>query len=149
MAEKADPHSRKRLDLNREVVEKAKAVYAKATSWQPKHRGEKEPGFRDVLSKAVERFLPDLADKLGEIGLHAIHQKGPKGQPTDYSQEVESRQRPVDDVIWGKLEKLGEQYDLTAVQMIRCCLELYNRAAADESKGGPSTQLETDAPRGN
>jgi len=108
----------KRLDLSKQVVDRAKLAYANAELEEPPKNREKI-AFRATLDYAIKEFLPKIESKFEELGL--------------IKQENQQRQRPVSLATWERLNETAQKYDISRIQTIRCALELLARTQ-DESE---------------
>lgn len=125
----------KRLDLNPQVVDRAKVAHSVQKTGNPAKNLE-NVYFREVLDNAVDQFLPQIERRLAEIGLKR--------------QEVGRRQRPVSIATWNRLDAVVEKFDITKIQIIRCVLELMARSQPEpESDGSSSEPPPGDGPHPN
>jgi len=103
-----------RLDINPDVVARAKGVFAvRKPEAVCERRGE--ANFRDVVDYAIDTYLDDITKALDDICL--------------LRGDVQNRQRPVSVETWTRLGRVAEKYDISKVQLVRCALAMLGRSA--------------------
>jgi hypothetical protein len=126
----------KRLDLNPELVRRAKVAHKRRESGADPKDLEKVQ-FREVMDHAIEKFLPEIVAALDKIGLT--------------KSKVQNRQRPVSIKTWDRLDSVVEKYDISKVQLVRCALEMLARSAEGASasdEGNVKRKTGPSAPNG-
>jgi len=108
----------KRLDLNPQLVERAKVAYRIKTKKSIPENLE-EVYFREMLDAAVNDYLPQVEEMLTDIGLLKM--------------DIVKRQRPVSITTWQKLDVVVNKFDITKIQIIRCLLQLMARSQGDRT----------------
>jgi len=105
-----------RLDINPQVVAKAKVAYARQKPEEVRKKKGKVH-FRDVMDHAIDEYLPEIEAALGRIGLER--------------KDVQNRQRPVTRRTWERLDAVTKKLDISKVQLVRCALDMLGRSADD------------------
>lgn len=109
----------RRLDLENDTVIRAKRAYSRKSHGTVVENLERIE-FRQLLDEAVDEFLPEVTAALDKIRLFAA------------TGEMKKRPRPVSITTWERLGKVGETYDLSRLQLIRCVLELLAARYGDD-----------------